>query len=108
MLQVGREHLQAVVELVKDDYLVLSLPKHRHALGFAAITDYNLQHQKGSPPFQLGQQVPARVAALPSDQSGMGKAWGFVETICSCPLHLIVISLAALVVGLNLWWGSNW
>ena len=62
------------MELVKDDYLVLSLPKHKHALGFAAMTDYNLQHQKSPAPFQLGQQVPARIAALPSDQSGMGKA----------------------------------
>lgn len=78
--QVGKEQLQAVVELVKDDYLVLSLPKHKHALGFAAMTDYNFQNQKSPAPLQLGQQVPARVAALPSDLSGMDKAQGFLLT----------------------------
>ena len=73
-LQVGKEHLKAVVELIKDEYLVLSLPEHKHALGFAAIADYNIQEQKSSAPFQLGQQVQARVAALPSKRSGMGNA----------------------------------
>ena len=65
------------MELVKDDYLVLSLPKHRHALGFAATTDYNIQEQKSPAPFQVGQQVQARVAAMPSTHSGMGSAQGF-------------------------------
>lgn len=67
-------HTQAVVELVKDDYLVLSLPKHKHAIGFAATTDYNIQEQKSPAAFQLGQQMQARVAALPSICSGMGNA----------------------------------
>ena len=67
-------HTQAVVELVKDDYLVLSLPKHKHAIGFAATTDYNIQEQKSPAPFQLGQQVQARVAALPGVRSGTGHA----------------------------------
>ena len=73
-LQVSKEQLTAVVELVKDDYLVLSLPKHKHALGFAAITDYNSQEHKSPAPFQLGQQVKARVAALASNRTGMGNA----------------------------------
>lgn len=68
-----------MVELVKDDYLVLSLPKHQHALGFAAVTDYNIPDQKSPAPFQLGQQVQARVSALPSERSGMGML-GFIES----------------------------
>ena len=69
-MQVSRELVTAVVELVKDDYLVLSLPKHNQAVGFAAVTDFNLQSQEGRSPFKLGQQVQARIAALPSAETG--------------------------------------
>ncbi|KAL0048743.1 hypothetical protein WJX82_009925 [Trebouxia sp. C0006] len=68
--KVSRELVTAVVELVKDDYLVLSLPKHNQAVGFAAVTDFNLQSQEGRSPFKLGQQVQARIAALPSAETG--------------------------------------
>ncbi len=71
-MQVSRELVTAVVELVKDDYLVLSLPKHNRAIGFAAVTDFNLQNQEGRSPFKLGQQVQARIAALPSAETGTG------------------------------------
>jgi len=71
-VQVSRELVTAVVELVKDDYLVLSLPKHNQAVGFAAVTDFNLQNQEGRSPFKLGQQVQARIAALPSAETGTG------------------------------------
>lgn len=71
-MQVSRELVTAVVELVKDDYLVLSLPKHNQAVGFAAVTDFNLQNQEGRSPFKLGQQVQARIAALPSAETGTG------------------------------------
>jgi len=71
-VQVSRELVTAVVELVKDDYLVLSLPKHNQAVGFAAVTDFNLQSQEGRSPFKLGQQVQARIAALPSAETGTG------------------------------------
>lgn len=71
-MQVSRELVTAVVELVKDDYLVLSLPKHNQAVGFAAVTDFNLQSQEGRSPFKLGQQVQARIAALPSAETGTG------------------------------------
>ena len=59
-----------MVELVKDDYVVLSLPKHHQILGFAAVTDYNLQNQEGRMGFALGQQLQARVSALPSKDTG--------------------------------------
>lgn len=86
-LQVGKDFLQAVVELVKDDYVVLSLPKHKHALGFAAVSDFNLQNQQSPTPLQHGQLVRARVSALPSDKSGMGSRvsgvdWAGLAEVC--------------------------
>ena len=69
-MQVSRELVTAVVELVKDDYLVMSLPKLNQAVGFAAVTDFNLQSQEGRSPFKLGQQVQVRIAALPSAETG--------------------------------------
>ena len=63
---MSKELVTAVVELVKDDYVVLSLPKYNQTLGFAAVTDYNLQNQEGRMGFALGQQLQARVSALPS------------------------------------------
>ena len=69
-MQVSRELVTAVIELIKEDYLVLSLPKHNQALGFAAVNDFNLQNQEGRSPFKLGQQVQARVTALPSAETG--------------------------------------
>lgn len=69
-MQVSKELVPAVVELVKDDYLVLSLPQHGQALGFAAAADFNLQHQEGRSAFTLGQQLQARITALPSAATG--------------------------------------
>ena len=81
-LQVGKDFLQAVVELVKDDYVVLSLPKHKLALGFAAVSDFNLQNQQSPTTLQHGQQVRARVAALPSNQSGMSGEYEQSSRVC--------------------------
>lgn len=67
---MSKEQVSAVVELVKEDYLVLSLPKYGQALGFAAVNDFNLQNEEGRTAFKLGQQVQARVIALPSSQTG--------------------------------------
>ncbi|KAK1282151.1 hypothetical protein QJS10_CPB22g01233 [Acorus calamus] len=55
----------AVVEIVKEFYLVLSLPEHKCAIGYASITDYNIQklpHKQ----FTNGQRVIASVEALPT------------------------------------------
>lgn len=62
--------VNADVEIVKDNYLVLSLPEHGYAVGYASINDYNTQkfsHRH----FFNGQRVLATVEALPSaDSSG--------------------------------------
>ncbi|KAE8649759.1 rRNA biogenesis protein RRP5 [Cucumis sativus] len=56
--------VHTVVEAVKENYLVLSLPEFGHAIGYASTYDYNTQrlHQKH---FTVGQSVVATVVALP-------------------------------------------
>ncbi|KAJ3670185.1 hypothetical protein LUZ60_010509 [Juncus effusus] len=62
------EEVNAIVEIVKENYLVLSIPEYNYSIGYACITDYNLQklpHKSFSP----GQSVTAVVGALPSSDS---------------------------------------
>ena len=42
MSQVGLP-VEAVVQLVRRDYLVLSLPTQKHAIAFATASDFNLR-----------------------------------------------------------------
>lgn len=65
-LQVGQK-LEAVVELDKDDYLVLSFPEQAGVISFAATSDLNLQSQRS---FSLGQKLQATVVALPAGSTG--------------------------------------
>lgn len=62
------ETVKAVVELVKEDYLVVSLPEHNFSIGYAAVADYNMQklHRKQ---FSTGETVVATIMALPSDST---------------------------------------
>ncbi|XP_004303371.1 PREDICTED: protein RRP5 homolog [Fragaria vesca subsp. vesca] len=59
------ETVNAVVEIVKENYLVLSIPKYNYVVGYASVSDYNTQKfpQKQ---FLNGQSVSATVMALPS------------------------------------------
>ena len=66
LLQVGQK-LDAVVELDKEDYLVLSFPERPGVVGFAATSDFNLQAQRS---FSLGQKLQATVMALPTESTG--------------------------------------
>ena len=66
LLQVGQK-LDAVVELDKEDYLVLSFPERQGVVGFAATSDLNLQAKRS---FSLGQKLQATVVALPSESTG--------------------------------------
>ncbi|XP_022156044.1 rRNA biogenesis protein RRP5 isoform X2 [Momordica charantia] len=56
--------VQTLVEAVKENYLVLSLPEYGYTIGYASTYDYNTQRfpQKQ---FTIGQSVVASVAALP-------------------------------------------
>eukprot|EP00850_Spirogloea_muscicola_P003615 SM000014S00403 [mRNA] locus=s14:1118681:1131628:- [translate_table: standard] len=58
------DKLEVVVELVKDDYLVLTLPEHNNAVGFAATRDYN---QAVLDPHQA---LVAKVGSLPQKATG--------------------------------------
>lgn len=57
--------VNARVEFVTDNYLVLSVPAHDFALGYASIADYNTQKLPRKK-FVNGQSVTATVAALPA------------------------------------------
>ncbi|KAJ8448113.1 hypothetical protein Cgig2_031837 [Carnegiea gigantea] len=62
------ESVTARVEMVKEDYLVVSLPECDYAIGYTAATDYNTQrlHKKQ---FAHGETVIATIMALPSDKT---------------------------------------
>lgn len=57
------------VEIVKEEYLVLSIPTHNFALGYASLADYNTQRLPRKQ-FVNGQSVIATVAELPSPSTG--------------------------------------
>ncbi|CAK9145936.1 unnamed protein product [Ilex paraguariensis] len=67
--------VNAVVEIVKENYLVLSIPEYNFALGYASITDYNTQK---FPPKQFV-----------NGQSGFGSKWfiwcSVIATIMALP-----------------------
>ena len=67
--QVGAK-VEGVVELVKDDYLVLSLPAQQHAIAFAATGDFNLGPTQEGRKFSPGQKLTAVVAAEASPENG--------------------------------------
>ncbi|KAM3406782.1 hypothetical protein ACQJBY_000696 [Aegilops geniculata] len=65
-----REEVNAVVEIVKDSHVVLSVPEYNHAIGFAPLMDYNSQllpqHH-----YDNGQCITVVVGSIPSsDPSG--------------------------------------
>ncbi|KAJ7541483.1 hypothetical protein O6H91_10G061600 [Diphasiastrum complanatum] len=63
------QKVNAVVELVKDEYLVLSLPNHDNMIAFAATRDYNQRaldpHQQYTP----GQTISSVVYCLANKES---------------------------------------
>lgn len=64
------EEVTAVVEIVKDSYVVLSVPEYNNAIGFAPLVDYNSQllpHHH----YDNGQRITVVVGSIPnSDPSG--------------------------------------
>lgn len=75
-----QEVVTAIVELVKENYLVLSIPGYNFALGYASLKDYNTQLL---PPkhFVPGQSLSATVVALPS-QSTAGRLLLLLNSRC--------------------------
>ncbi|XP_004514152.1 rRNA biogenesis protein RRP5 [Cicer arietinum] len=65
---VLHQTVNAVVEIVKESYLVVSIPENNYTIGYAPSSDYNTQ---GFPrkQFVTGQSVVATVMALPSPET---------------------------------------
>ncbi|KAF8768533.1 hypothetical protein HU200_007543 [Digitaria exilis] len=64
------EEVNAVVEIVKESYAVISIPEYNHAIGFAPLMDYNSQLLP-SHRYDNGQRITVVVANIPSsDPSG--------------------------------------
>ncbi|XP_072077832.1 rRNA biogenesis protein RRP5 isoform X2 [Arachis hypogaea] len=65
---VLHQTVNAVVEIVKENYLVVSIPENNYIIGYASISDYNTQRfpQKK---FLNGQSVVATVMAFPSPET---------------------------------------
>ncbi|KAL6534583.1 hypothetical protein OROGR_013258 [Orobanche gracilis] len=61
--------VNAKVEIVKENYLVLSLPSYNSTIGYASLSDYNTQ-KLPSKQFTHGQSVFAAVMALPAPATG--------------------------------------
>ncbi|KAL9228093.1 hypothetical protein vseg_003707 [Gypsophila vaccaria] len=61
--------VNAVVEIVKEEYLVVSLPEHNFAIGYTAVTDYNTQKLQQRR-FSSGENIVANIMALPSESTG--------------------------------------
>ncbi|WOL03965.1 rRNA biogenesis protein RRP5 [Canna indica] len=60
--------VNAVVEIVKQNYLVLSVPEYSNAIGFASVTDYNIQKLPHKH-FKNGESVVATVGEVPCSDS---------------------------------------
>ncbi|KAK7345187.1 hypothetical protein VNO77_15745 [Canavalia gladiata] len=62
------QRVNAVVEIVKENYLVVSIPDNDYTIGYASVSDYNTQrfpHKQ----FLNGQSVVATVMALSSPET---------------------------------------
>ncbi|BBM98348.1 rRNA biogenesis protein RRP5 [Marchantia polymorpha subsp. ruderalis] len=65
-----KQTVTAVVEVVKTEYLVLSLPDHGNLIGFASVHDYNVRLQDPHKDFRPGQRLTARIQHLPNESTG--------------------------------------
>ncbi|XP_062219315.1 rRNA biogenesis protein RRP5 isoform X2 [Phragmites australis] len=67
---VLHEEVSAIVETVKESYVILSIPEYNYAIGFAPLMDYNSQllpHHH----YDNGQRITVVVGSIPSsDPSG--------------------------------------
>ncbi|XP_050226780.1 rRNA biogenesis protein RRP5 [Mercurialis annua] len=60
--------VNAIVEIVKENYLVVSIPDHNYTIGYASVSDYNTQ-KLPQKQFLNGQSVAATVMALPGSST---------------------------------------
>ncbi|KAJ7975951.1 rRNA biogenesis protein rrp5 [Quillaja saponaria] len=62
------QSVNATVEIVRENYLVLSIPEYNYAIGYASVYDYNTQRLPQRQ-FLDGQSVIATVMALPCPET---------------------------------------
>lgn len=65
---VLHQTVTAVVEIVKESYLVVSIPENNYTIGYVQLSDYNTQRFPRKQ-FLNGQSVVATVTALPSPET---------------------------------------
>lgn len=66
-LAVGLK-LQGIVEMLTNEYAVVSIPARNHEIVFAASSDYNIQGMRG---FDIGQKIQGVVSVLPCKSTGL-------------------------------------
>ncbi|XP_072958510.1 rRNA biogenesis protein RRP5 isoform X2 [Typha angustifolia] len=59
------QEVNAIVEIMKENYLILSVPEYNYAIGYASLTDYNIQKLPHKH-FTNGQSVTVTVGELSS------------------------------------------
>ncbi|XP_058758623.1 rRNA biogenesis protein RRP5-like [Vicia villosa] len=65
---VLHQTVNAAVEIVKENYLVVSIPENNYTLGYAQLSDYNTQRFPRKQ-YLNGQSIVATVMALPSPET---------------------------------------
>lgn len=65
--------MEACVELVRDDYLVMSLPDRGGGIGYAGTQAYNQRSLDPHARFRPGQRLPVTVASLASAHTGVSQ-----------------------------------
>ncbi|KAG0094044.1 rRNA biogenesis protein rrp5 [Podila epicladia] len=66
-LQKSQEAVETVVELVKDDYIVLSIPSLNNMIAFAATKSYNNRKDRFMS-YKVGEKIKAVVVHAPKSQ----------------------------------------
>ncbi|TKY53223.1 RRP5-like protein [Spatholobus suberectus] len=65
---VLHQTVNTVVEIVKENYMVVSIPENDYTIGYASVSDYNTQRFPRKQ-YLNGQSVVATVMALPSPET---------------------------------------
>lgn len=69
-LEEASEKVTAVVELVKDDYIVVSLPSRNNQIAFASTRDYNFRAVDPHQLYRPGQKVAGTICQKSLQSSG--------------------------------------
>ena len=85
--------MTAEVQLVREgeEYAIVSLPEHGHALGCIGVQDFNVRDLSVSRQLSLGSRHKLLVAAHPLPDTGqLGTAHPFRHTHPSCASQILL------------------